>query len=87
MENTIKFINSASADQLRILNEHIKLRWSALKTIACNAISVNDTVTCTDKNGRTLTGTVVKINRKTVHVRSHSDSMVWTVPGSMLTKV
>jgi hypothetical protein len=43
---------------------------------------MGDLVSFVDRNGRTLSGTVIKVNQKTVSVRSGNTT--WRVTGSLL---
>ena len=55
--------------------------------LAANAFNPGDTVTWANKLGVQTTGTVTKINPKSVGVTTHGpDPKRWTVSATMLTK-
>ena len=64
----------------------VKLRQTMLARVATRSFTVGDTVQFTGKQGRTVVGTVRKVNTKTVLVDSPSAGR-WKVTASMLTSL
>ena len=64
----------------------VKLRQTALARVATRNFVVGDTVQFTGKQGRTVVGTVRKVNIKTVLVDSPTQGR-WKVTASMLTSL
>ena len=65
----------------------VKLRQTALARNATRTFQVGDTVQFTGRAGRTVVGTVEKINRKTIVVDTKRNQGRWKVTASMLTPV
>ena len=75
-------LRSATLEDLRDLNRSVVEAIRALEQAAAGTFLVGDRVKFTAKDGRTITGTVFKINLKTIKVRS-IDTM-WAVSPSLL---
>jgi hypothetical protein len=54
---------------------------------AMMAFSNGDKVEFDGRRGRLITGTVERVNQKTVSVTNCSDGRSWRVPGSLLRKI
>jgi len=78
-------LRSATLEDLRYLNLLVVEAIRAREQAAAGTFLVGDRVKFTAKDGRTITGTVFKINLKTIKVRS-IDTM-WAVSPSLLTLV
>jgi len=74
---------SAELDQLI---DAFKLQRTYLARQSARSLMVGDAVEFTGRGGRTVVGTVEKINRKTVIVNSPTQGK-WKVTASMLTQV
>jgi len=78
-------LRSATLEELRNLNLAVVEAIRARETDVARDFQVGDRVSFRAKDGRTITGTVAKINLKTIKVRS-IDTM-WAVSPSLLTRV
>lgn len=79
-----KNIFDCSEEELRQISKIAKRAWSVLQQKKVTNFAIGDTVTFNAK-GVVLTGTVEKINQKTVSVRV-SPTERWKVTGTLLTK-
>jgi hypothetical protein len=68
--------------ELAELNGLICDTMRRLQRTAARSFRMGDLVSFVDRNGRTLSGTVIKVNQKTVSVRSGNTT--WRVTGSLL---
>ena len=84
VQTAVEAIRNADNDELNQIIEAIKLQRTWLARTTARALTVGDTVSFTGRGGKTVTGTVTKINRKTVVVREQGYGQ-WRVPASMLT--
>jgi len=75
----------ATLEELRNLNLAVVEAIRARETDVARAFQVGDRVRFTAKDGRTITGSVAKINMKTIKVRSIDT--VWAVSPSLLQRV
>jgi len=66
------------------VNAAIKMRYNELQRRAAASFGVGTHVEFTDKSGNVVTGRVMKINPKTVHVRSDRTMVTWRVSPSLL---
>lgn len=73
-----------SLDELRIVQNALAIRFKELQSRAAHSFSRGDKVKFTTRNGETVTGTVAKINQKTVTVNTPTSQ--WKVSGSLLRK-
>ena len=78
-------LRSATLEDLRDLNRSVVEAIRALETSFACAFLVGDRVKFTAKDGRIITGSVAKINMKTIKVRSID--VMWAVSPSLLTLV
>ena len=74
--------SQASIEELRELNRVVYEAIRARETDVGRAFKFGDRVKFTAKDGRIITGSVFKINLKTIKVRSIDT--VWTVTPSLL---
>lgn len=75
-------IRNMNNDELNQVIEAIKLQRTWLARTTARAMAVGDTVEF-DARGRTVRGTITKINRKTVVVREQGYGQ-WKVTASLL---
>jgi len=75
----------ATLEELRNLNLAVVEAIRARETDVSRAFKFGDRVKFTAKDGRTITGSVAKINLKTIKVRSIDT--VWAVTPSLLQRV
>jgi len=78
--------NVDSNDELNQIIEAIKLQRTFLSRQTTRSLRIGDTVEFDGRNGRTVQGTVTKINRKTVVVREAGYGQ-WRVTASLLRQV
>ncbi len=78
-------LSSLTLGGLRDLNAQVIAEIRARETDVSRAFKFGDRVKFTAKDGRTITGSVAKINLKTIKVRS-IDTM-WAVSPSLLSRV
>ena len=79
----IKAIHQADRNELDQIVEAIKLQRTFLAKQSARTFSVGDAVTFTGRAGRSVVGTVTKVNPKTIVVDSPSQGR-WKVTASML---
>ena len=84
VQTAVSAINSMNDDELEQIVDAIKLRRTYLSRQTTRALATGDTVEF-EARGRTVKGTVIKINRKTVIVHEAGYGK-WKVPASMLRK-
>ena len=82
VQTAIDAIRNMNNDELNQIVDAIKLQRTYLARTMTRAMAVGDTVEFTGRGGRTVTGTVTKINRKTVIVNEGFTN--WKVPASLL---
>ena len=82
VQTAITAIRNCNNDELNQVIEAIKLQRTYLARSTARALAVGDTVQFTGRNGRRVTGTVEKVNRKTVIVRDGLTK--WKVTASLL---
>lgn len=75
---------SAELDQLI---EAFKLQRTYLARQSARSLMVGDTVSFDARTRGVITGTVIKINRKTVQVRCNRTQGLWKVTASILKQV
>lgn len=71
-----------SLDELRIVQNALAIRFKELQSRAAHSFMKGDKVSFKTRNGETVTGTVAKINQKTVTVNTPTSQ--WKVSGSLL---
>ena len=82
VRTAVEAIRNSNNDELNQIIEAIKLQRTYLARTTARALAVGDTVEFTGRNGATHTGSVTKINRKTVLVKEGYTT--WKVTASML---
>jgi len=82
VQTAVDAIRNMNNDELNQIVDAIKLQRTYLARTMTRAMAVGDTVEFTGRGGRTVTGTVTKINRKTVIVNEGFTN--WKVPASLL---
>jgi len=82
VQTAVEAIRNSNNDELNQIIEAIKLQRTWLARTTARALAVGDTVQFAGRGGRTVTGTVTKINRKTVIVKDGYTN--WKVTASML---
>ena len=84
VQTAVTAIRNMNNDELNQTIEAIKLQRTRLARSTARALAVGDTVSFTGRGGQTVTGTVEKINRKTVIVAQPGYGR-WKVTASLLT--
>lgn len=79
-------LTEATDDQIRALQEAIKMRQNQLSRKNVFKLRSGDVVSFTAR-GREVKGQVVKVLQKNVHVKEAGTLTVWRVPASMLTQL
>lgn len=74
-----------SADELHSVNQAVKAAYTMLQSRAKFSFYVGESVRFTTRSGELVTGKVVKINQKTITVRTDT-GMQWKVSPSLLRK-
>ena len=82
VRTAVEAIRNSNNDELNQIIEAIKLQRTYLACTTARALAVGDTVQFTGRGGKTVTGKVTKINRKTVIVDEGFTR--WKVTASML---
>ena len=86
--SAIEHISHCTMEELRLVFEAARRRQDRLSLLAANRFEPGDTVTWKAKSGAQMTGTVVKINQKTIGVRTFGPLLdQWTVAATLLKKV
>ena len=89
---TLRSIRSADNDTLNAMIKEINSRRSALQKEIGSTFAVGQNVEFTGKRGETVRGMILKINRKTIIVKTHfvkkgkDHSNTWRVSPSLLRK-
>lgn len=79
-------INSMNMDELRELNEVAVRAMKRLVAAAADTFRPGDLVSFQGRDGRTVSGRVLKINQKTVSVMADEPRCtIWKVSGTLLT--
>jgi uncharacterized protein YkvS len=86
VQTAITAIRNMTNDEINQVVEAIKLQRTFNARQTARALTVGDTVSFEGRGGRTVIGTVEKINRKTVIVNSPTQGM-WKVTASMLKQI
>jgi hypothetical protein len=85
----VKSLNSilanADLDDLRLMGDLMKQRRDLIGRLNMGTVTRGQRVKFKGRRGVYLTGTVEKVNRKKVVVKT--DTGLWNVPGTMLEKV
>ena len=90
MSNTVTkaveaIYNLQSNDEVNEVIEAIKLKRTALSRSVTRSVRVGDVVSFAGRGGQTVTGTVTKVNRKTIVVKDRASATSWKVTASMVT--
>ena len=86
--SAIEHISHCTMEELRLVFEAARRRQDRLSMLAANRFEPGDTVTWKGKSGAQLTGTVDKINKKTIGVTTFGPLLdQWTVSALLLKKV
>jgi len=80
-------IRNMNADEINQVVEAIKLQRTYNARTATRSLMVGDTVSFDAKTRGIITGTVTKINTKTVQVRCNRTQGLWKVTASALKQV
>ena len=83
----ITAIRNMTPDEINQVVEAIKLQRTYNARTATRSLMVGDTVTFDAKTRGVITGTVTKINTKTVQVRCNRTQGLWKVTASVLKQV
>ena len=86
VQTAITAIRNMTNDEINQVVEAIKLQRTFNARQTARALTVGDTVSFEGRGGRTVIGTVEKINRKTVIVNSPTQGK-WKVTASMLKQI
>ena len=85
VQTAVDAIRNMNMDELNSVVEAVKMQRTWLAKTTARALAVGDTVEFTGRNGVTHTGTVTKINPKTVLVKEGYTT--WKVTASLLKMV
>jgi uncharacterized protein YkvS len=86
VQTAITAIRGMDNDEINQVVEAIKLQRTFNARATARSLTVGDAVEFTGRGGRTVVGTVEKINRKTVIVNSPTQGK-WKVTASMLKQI
>ena len=87
VQTAITAIRNMNADEINQVVEAIKLQRTYNARTATRSLMVGDTVSFDAKTRGIITGTVTKINTKTVQVRCNRTQGLWKVTASVLKQV
>lgn len=73
-----------SPEDIRQLVDAVNLHMTYLSRQNTRKFILGDSVKFSDRRGRVVTGTVTKVNQKTIQVRDASGFGLYKVPASML---
>lgn len=90
MSNTVTkaieaIYNLESNAEINQVIEAIKLKRTALSRSVTRSVRAGDVVSFEGRGGQTVTGTVTKVNRKTIVVKDTASNTSWKVTASMVT--
>ncbi|MDB4443304.1 hypothetical protein N9157_02220 [Saprospiraceae bacterium] len=85
MNTVLDQINRMDASEINRVVEAIKSRRNSLSYATNATLRVGDIVSWMRRDGSTVTGSVKKVNQKTVIVNERNNPTVWKVSSSMLT--
>ena len=83
VQTAITAIRNTNRDELNQIIEAVKLQQNFLARNSARQFMIGDAVTFTGRGGRSVVGTVAKVNPKTIVVDSPSQGR-WKVTASML---
>ncbi len=81
-KTTMNAIRNADNNTLDAIVEMVKARRSMISREVASSFSVGDAVFFNDKRGMKVTGTILKINPKTIRVSTNNG--LWKVSPSLL---
>lgn len=76
-------VSTMSREDLLTLNKAMKIRMNTINFENTTKFRVGNSVMFSDKKGYTLTGTITKINTKTIKVKA-TNGVTWSVSPSLL---
>jgi hypothetical protein len=85
VQTAIAAIRNMTNDEINQVMEAIKMQRKFNAQKVTQQLTVGDTVSFDAKTRGVITGTVTKINPKTVQVRAHRTWTLWKVAASVLT--
>ena len=87
VQTAITAIRNMTNDEINQVVEAIKLQRTYNARQTARALTVGDTVSFDARTRGVITGTVTKINTKTVQVRCNRTQGMWKVTASMLKQI
>ena len=87
VQTAITAIRNMTNDEINQVVEAIKLQRTFNARQTARTLTVGDTVSFDARTRGVITGTVTKINRKTVQVRCNRTQGMWKVTASMLKQI
>jgi preprotein translocase subunit YajC len=87
VQTAITAIRNMTNDEINQVVEAIKLQRTYNARTVTRSLMVGDTVTFDARTRGIITGTVIKINTKTVQVRCNRTQGLWKVTASALKQV
>ena len=79
---------SFTNDELTSIVDAVRFARSRLTSQTVRNLRAGNSVKFTaSRTGQVVTGQVIKVNRKFVHVKESTGFMTWRVPGNMLTVI
>jgi len=81
-QNVSTFIRNASMEEINTIIALVRDRQRSIQTEIGSSFQVGDSVYFNDKRGARVTGTITKINRKTIKV--DTNGYMWSVSPSLL---
>lgn len=82
---TVELIYQMNNDELNQVVEAIKLKRTHLAKSVARSVRVGDVVSFDGRGGQTVTGKVIKVNRKTLVVQDSASHTRWRVTASLVT--
>lgn len=86
-EQTLVLIKDMNREEVNIVWDQCNAQIDRLRILDMLQFKEGDIVTFTSRRGETITGTIEKINRKTVSVKPLEGFRTWRVGPSLLTKI
>ena len=87
VQTAITAIRNMTNDEINQVVEAIKLKRTFNARQTARTLTVGDTVSFDARTRGVITGTVTKINTKTVQVRCNRTQGIWKVTASMLKQI
>ena len=82
--NLRKLVVDMNMQELRDLQDLVVIAMKRLQATATMMFRPGDRVTFQTRDGRTISGTVLKTNQKTVSVVTYDTKTLWKVSGTLL---